>query len=126
MGKLLDEISSIYDTSFHPDVVSGKATHEEVVFEFIAMWDNQDRDGIISKDEFVSYYKDVSASIDDDAYFGADDAQRLAYQWGRGAAQNTSNIRCLVTYEDGSQKVVEVLNDFGVRRNDMIEIKAKT
>ena len=65
----LDEISSIYDTSFHPDVVSGKATHEEVVFEFIAMWDNQDRDGIISKDEFVSYYKDVSASIDDDAYF---------------------------------------------------------
>ena len=33
------------------------------------MWDTQQKDGIVTFEEFCDYYADVSASIDDDDYF---------------------------------------------------------
>ena len=35
----------------------------------MSLWDTQVADGIITFDEFCDYFKDVSASIDDDEYF---------------------------------------------------------
>lgn len=35
----------------------------------MSLWDTKDKDGIITLDEFIDYYKDVSASIDTDEYF---------------------------------------------------------
>lgn len=35
------------------------------------LWDTQVADGIITFDEFIDYYRDVSASIDSDEYFEA-------------------------------------------------------
>lgn len=69
-GKVtLDDIAQIYDASFHPDVVSGKKVAEEIYKEFMSQWDTQVADGIVTFDEFVEYFKDVSASIDTDEYF---------------------------------------------------------
>lgn len=48
---------------------SGKCTPEQVYEEFMSMWDTQNPDGIVTKDEFVEYFRDVSASIDTDEYF---------------------------------------------------------
>lgn len=67
----LDDISQIYDASQHPDVLDGKKTPEEVYMEFMAKWDTQEKDGIITLDEFFEYFRDVSASIDSDEYFEA-------------------------------------------------------
>jgi calcyphosin len=67
----LDDIAKIYDASKHPDVLSGKASPEDVYMEFMSMWDTQEIDGIISPLEFTEYFKDVSASIDSDQYFEA-------------------------------------------------------
>jgi hypothetical protein len=36
----------------------------------MSLWDTQIADGIVTFDEFMDYYKDVSASIDTDDYFG--------------------------------------------------------
>ena len=36
----------------------------------MSLWDTQVADGIVTFDEFCDYYKDVSASIDTDEYFG--------------------------------------------------------
>jgi len=66
----LDDIARIYDVSQHPDVMAGKKTPEEAYREFMSMWDTQVADGIVTFDEFCDYYKDVSASIDTDEYFG--------------------------------------------------------
>ena len=66
----LDDIARIYDVSQHPDVVDGKKTPEEAYREFMSMWDTQVADGIVTFDEFCDYYRDVSASIDTDEYFG--------------------------------------------------------
>ena len=65
----LDDIAKIYDASKHPDVLSGKKSPDEVFTEFMGMWDTQEKDGIITFEEFCDYYTDVSASIDDDEYF---------------------------------------------------------
>ena len=66
----LDDIARIYDVSQHPDVIDGKKTPEEAYREFMSMWDTQVADGIVTLEEFCEYYRDVSASIDTDEYFG--------------------------------------------------------
>lgn len=46
-------------------------TPTEVYKEFMQKWDTQEKDGIVTIDEFFDYFKDVSASIDADEYFEA-------------------------------------------------------
>ncbi len=65
----LDDISQIYDASKHPDFVSGKKSKDQVLLEFMSLWDCQQKDGIVTFEEFCDYYSDVSASIDSDDYF---------------------------------------------------------
>ena len=69
-GKVtIEDISQLYDADFHPDVVQGKKTKEEVFREFMSQWDTIDKDGIVTFEEFVDYFKDISASVDTDDYF---------------------------------------------------------
>jgi Ca2+-binding EF-hand superfamily protein len=125
----LAELGSIYDTSCHPDVVDGRKTKEQVLKEFAAQWDKGGADskgkgdGVITKDEFVHYYRDVSASIDDDDYFELMIRNAWHISGGEGWCANTSNIRCLVTHSDDSCEVVELKDDFGVSRHDMPMIR---
>ena len=65
----LEDVAKLYDASFHPDVQSGKKTPEDVYMEFMSQWDTQVADGIVTFDEFMEYFRDVSASIDTDEYF---------------------------------------------------------
>ena len=65
----LEDVAKIYDASQHPDVLQGKKTEEDVFTEFMKKWDTQEADGIVTIDEFLDYFKDVSASIDRDDYF---------------------------------------------------------
>ena len=37
--------------------------------QYMSLWDTQEPDGVITFSEFCDYYRDVSASIDDDEYF---------------------------------------------------------
>ena len=50
-------------------VVSRKITPTEALAQFLDQWDTKEKDGIVTFDEFVEYYNDVSASIDEDDYF---------------------------------------------------------
>lgn len=71
-GKItLEDIAGVFDATKHPDVMTGKKTPEQVYGEFLANWDTQVADGIVTKDEFHDYFKDISASIDSDQYFAA-------------------------------------------------------
>merc|ERR1719446_448760 len=66
----MDELRQVYNAKGHPAVKAGKKTEEEVILEFIETFEVRGVvDGTITKDEFVEYYKNISASIDDDAYF---------------------------------------------------------
>lgn len=65
----LDDIAQIYDVSRSPDVVNLKKDPMEVYKEFMKLWDTQVADGIVTFEEFCDYFRDVSASIDNDDYF---------------------------------------------------------
>ena len=41
----------------------------DVYKEFMRLWDTQVADGVVTFDEFLDYFRDVSASIDGDDYF---------------------------------------------------------
>ena len=66
----LDDIAKLYDVSQHPDILSRRKQPKEVYLEFMKLWDTQVADGIVTFEEFLDYFKDVSASIDSDEYFG--------------------------------------------------------
>ena len=69
-GKVtLDDVAKLYDASQHPEVVSGKRSEQDIFMEFMSLWDTQVKDGIVTLDEFMEYYKDISASVDNDDEF---------------------------------------------------------
>jgi Ca2+-binding EF-hand superfamily protein len=67
----LDDIARLYDVSRHPDVVQGRKDPKQLYLEFMSKWDTQVADGIVTFEEFLDYFSDVSASIDSDDYFAA-------------------------------------------------------
>ena len=71
-----DEIQSKYNARNHPDVLSGKKTEEEVLKEFMNTFQDTynylcgtETDNIITLEEFMEYYENVSMTIDNDEYF---------------------------------------------------------
>ena len=112
----VDEMLSVYDLTWHPEVRAGKLTVKEAAKEFMATWEKgQNKDGNITFEEFEDYYKEVSASIDDDNYFELMIRNAWRIAGGEGAAANTANRRILVTNKDGSQAVKTVENELGMR-----------
>jgi len=76
----LDDIKGVYNATKHPDVISGKKTEDEVLYEFLDTFEvhhataNGDsgkdaRDGSVTKPEWKEYYNNISCSIERDDYF---------------------------------------------------------
>lgn len=66
------EVGDIYNASKHPDVAEGKKTAEEVTTTFLKGFEGNgstQKDGKITKAEFIAYYQDLSASVPSDEYF---------------------------------------------------------
>jgi Ca2+-binding EF-hand superfamily protein len=114
-----EDIQQAYDVSMSPEVMSGEKTEREVLTNFMAQWDTQDRDGIITRDEFTEYYRNISASIDADDYFELMIRNAWHISGGEGAYANTTCRRVLVTHLDGSQEVCEIKNDLGLAADDI-------
>ena len=54
----------------HPDFLSRKKTRDEIVREFLNSFDGaRGNNGILTWDEFVDYYGDLSMAIPSDEYF---------------------------------------------------------
>jgi|TARA_B110000305_G_C19419485_1_gene630033 hypothetical protein len=72
----INDIRGVYNAKNHPAVKAGKKTEEQILQEFLetfetahAMRNNEAPNHIVTKEEFIEYYNNISASIDDDAYF---------------------------------------------------------
>lgn len=105
------DIMEAYDPTYHPDFQSGRKTKEEVLREFMGVWETHKKDGIVTMEEFEDYYKDISASIDGDDYFELMIRNAWHIAGGEGECENTTIKRVLKTNPDGSQQVVMVEND---------------
>jgi len=107
----IEDIEMAYDPSFHPEFQSGRKTKQEVLRDFMGVWETHKKDGIVTREEFNDYYKDISASIDSDDYFELMIRNAWHIAGGEGQTANTTIKRVLRTNPDGSQEVVMVEND---------------
>ena len=113
------EIASVYDASKHPDVISKRKTSSEVLREFLDTFDvGGVHDGMVTQEEFINYYTNIGAAIQNDDYFELMIRNAWHISGGEGQAANTSNRRVLVTMADGSQRVTEIQNDLGLAADD--------
>ena len=86
----INDLISTYSVDFHPQYKSGEKSKKEIVEDFMKQWDTVTKDGKITQEEFQIYYKDISASIDDDDYFELSIRNAWHLAGGQGACENTS------------------------------------
>ena len=70
------ELNNKYNATNHPDVISGKISEEEALKEFIDTFQETynylcgtETNNIVTIEEFLEYYENVSMTIDEDDYF---------------------------------------------------------
>jgi len=120
------EIASMYDASKHPEVIAGRMTPEQVLRHFLDTFDvGGEVDGKVTLNEFINYYTNLGASIDNEEYFELMIRNAWHISGGEGAAANSANKRVLVTRADGSQYVEEIKNDLGLKQGDKAGMMAR-
>ena len=69
----INDIKGVYNAKKHPDVMQGKKTEEEVLYEFLQTFEMHHNifnstapDHIVTKEEFDEYYNNISSSVDND------------------------------------------------------------
>ena len=72
----INDIHGVYDAKKHPDVISGKKSEDDILGEFLETFEAHHNnstggknDRTVTKAEFLEYYNNVSASVDNDEYF---------------------------------------------------------
>jgi len=71
----IKDLKGLYSTKSHPDVRAGKKSEDQVLGDFLETFEmhmnlgGKSGDQKITREEFIEYYNNVSASIDDDKYF---------------------------------------------------------
>jgi len=114
----LAELATFYDVRKKPSVIDGLQTPIEAMREFVRSWD-QNGDDKVDWKEFFEYYKDLSAGIESDDFFELMMRNAWHLSGGSGSFENTSNIRAKVTFYTGEEKIVEIVNDFGISRSSL-------
>jgi len=123
----LEDIALIYDVSGNPLVKAGKLSKVDAIRAFMSHWHLAEKKHTddINLEDFIEYYDWISASIDRDDYFELMIRNAWHLEGGDGWAANTSNMRVLVTHEDGHQSIETISNDLGLRRDDIEGIKSR-
>ena len=120
------DIQGVYNASKHPDVLSRRKTEQQVLTEFLNNFEvGGTVDGVITKEEFINYYANISAGIDRDDYFELMIRNSWHMSGGEGAAQNTTSLRCLVTHGDGHESLQVIENDLGLDKRDKEALLAR-
>ncbi|CAI5728531.1 unnamed protein product [Peronospora effusa] len=120
----LNDIKGKYSAKEHPDVLQGRKTEDEVLLEFLNTFDGGEKDGKVHPGEFMRYYANVSASIDDDDYFELMIRNAWHISGGEGWSANTTCRRVLVKHADGSHTIEEVKDDIGIAAGNVEAIRA--
>jgi Ca2+-binding EF-hand superfamily protein len=121
----VDDVVARFDARGHPDVMNGRLNEERALGHFLSQFDGVDQNGIVTRAEFLDYYRNVSASIDDDDYFELMIRNAWHMSGGSGQYQNTANTHILVKLVDGSQKVVALQHDLGLDLRNNAAVKAQ-
>jgi hypothetical protein len=115
----VDDIVDRYDATKHPDVLTGKKTQQEVLRQFFDTFEvGGEKDGKVTRQEWENYYTNISASIDDDAYFELMVRNAWHISGGCAWAVNSANRRVLATNTDGHESVEAIEDDLGLQNGE--------
>jgi len=114
----MDDVAQAFRPAGHAEVMAGAMGESEALRHFLGQFDSVEKDGIVTKDEFIEYYKNMSGSIEDDDYFELMIRNAWHIPGGSGWCENTSNTRILCTFANGVQKVVMIEDDLGLNLKD--------
>ena len=115
----VDDLEGSYDVSSIPEVAAGKMTPRQALSRFMEQWDGRDHDGVVTREEFYDYYRNVGGNIDSDKYFELMIRNAWHISGGTGQAANTSCRRVLVIHRNGQQTIEEIQDDLGVASTDI-------
>lgn len=123
----LEDLTLIYDVSGNPLVKAGKLSKTDAIRAFVSHWHLAEKKHTdeVTLEDFIEYYDWISASIDRNDYFELMIRNAWHIAGGEGWSANTSNIRVLVTHEDGHQSIETIKDDLGLRRDDIEGIKSR-
>lgn len=122
----IDEVERLYDASQHPEVVAGRLRPRDALLEFLRVFeDARSQDGTVTWHEFLQYYKDLSAGIAHDDAFELMVRNAWHLSGGQGWSANSTCRRVLATFRDGSQRVLEIEDDLGIRAGDTRKLLAR-
>ena len=67
----VQDIAGIYDVSMNPEFLEGKKSKDQILHEFLSNFEGArgNGDGIVTWEEFMDYYTDLSMSTPSDDYF---------------------------------------------------------
>ncbi len=72
----VQDITGVYNATRHPAVLDGRKTESQVLGEFLETFESHHanqtggaRNQQVTLEEFIEYYTNISASIDNDMYF---------------------------------------------------------
>lgn len=121
----IEDLTQVYNVNHDPDVMAGRTEPDSALKLFLGNFDTPGKfDGVVTKEEFTEYYRNISASIDDDDYFELMMRNAWHMPGGEGWCENTSNTRLLVVSHSGEQKVVMIENDLGLDLHDHAAVLA--
>lgn len=109
----VDDLRGRYDVSKHPDVVAGRVDSGTALRAFLNGFEGRagDRDGVITLDEWMDYYEEVSASIDNDDAFCA----MMATTWSSIKGAHGKPAVCFVAKKE-LDALEKVIFEFSYRR----------
>ena len=124
-----EEIKNKYNASRHKDVLSGKKTEDQVLKEFMDTFQETynylcgtETDNVITIEEFMEYYQNVSMVIDDDGYFET----LLNNAWEMGTNTNPNNEKKSYENEENGPNLSEKYQEkFGDKRPGYNQAKAE-
>lgn len=113
-----DDLKGSFSAAHHPDVKSRRKSEKQVMVHWLAVFEGHVKDGRVTKEEFLDYYANISASIDSDEYFELMIRNAWHIAGGKGQSTNTTNLRVLCVFRDGTQDILTVEDDLGVDPHD--------
>ena len=57
------------DMNYHPEVMRYKKDAKEALNDYVTTWDNLKEDDLITEEDFVKYFNDISTCIESDEDF---------------------------------------------------------
>lgn len=129
------DVAHLYDVSQHREFIEGTKTKDEILADFLNSFDGVkgNNDGVISKEEWLEYYTDLSVSVPSDDYF----VQMMESTWNICEDEDDNEYHAKITqYVDfvhsqlvnltgGSTDeglITKIFEDFDLNQNGMITI----